>query len=241
MVDRIMAMPEGTRLYLLAPIVRGRKGEYRKELHDLQKRGFTRVKIDGKLHEIDAAPTLNKKLKHDIDVAVDRIVVREGLGNRLADSLETALSLSDGLVFAENADSGERTTFSAKFACPVSGFTIDEIEPRLFSFNNPYGACPACDDRLGTKMFFDPSSSWRTTGSACARARSSPGRIPARNITGQTLDSLAPTAESPPRRLGASCPSACATPFCTARAANPSPCATTTGCAPTRPPSPSRA
>ena len=154
MVDRIMAMKESTRLLLLAPIVRGRKGEYRKELQELQKRGFTRVKVDGKLYDIDAAPTLNKKLKHDIEVVVDRIIVRDGLGNRLADSLETALALADGLVFAENADSGERTTFSAKFACPVSGFTIDEIEPRLFSFNNPFGACSACDG-LGTKMFFD--------------------------------------------------------------------------------------
>src|SRR5258706_12051957 len=155
MVDRIMALPDGTRLYLLAPIIRGRKGEYRKELQDLQKRGFQRVKIDGKLMEIDQAPALNKKLKHDIEVVVDRIVVREGLGTRLADSLETALELADGLVFAENADNGERTTFSAKFACPVSGFTLDEIEPRLFSFNNPFGACPECDG-LGAKMFFDP-------------------------------------------------------------------------------------
>src|SRR5215468_1420775 len=155
MVDRILAMPEGTRLYLLAPVVRGRKGEYRKELADFQKRGFQRVKVDGKMLEIDAVPALNKKLKHDIEVVVDRVVVRPELGNRLADSIETALSLADGLLFAENADSGERTTFSARFACPVSGFTIDEIEPRLFSFNNPYGACPACDG-LGTRLFFDP-------------------------------------------------------------------------------------
>jgi excinuclease ABC subunit A len=155
MVDRIMALKEGTRLYLLAPIIRGRKGEYRKELQDLQKRGFQRVKVDGKLHEIDAVPTLNKKVKHDIEVVVDRIVVRPDLGNRLADSIETALSLADGLLFAENADNGERLTFSAKFACPVSGFTIDEIEPRLFSFNNPFGACPACDG-LGEKLYMDP-------------------------------------------------------------------------------------
>src|SRR5437879_3043574 len=154
MVDRIMALKEGTRLYLLAPIIRGRKGEYRKELQDLQKRGFQRVKVDGKLHEIDAVPTLNKKVKHDIEVVVDRIVIRADLGNRLADSIETALSLADGLLFAENADNGERLTFSAKFACPVSGFTIDEIEPRLFSFNNPYGACPACDG-LGEKLYID--------------------------------------------------------------------------------------
>ncbi len=154
MVDRIMAMPEGTRLLILAPIVRGRKGEYRKELQDLQKRGFERVKVDGALYEMDGVPALNKKVKHDIEVVVDRVVVRAGLGSRLADSLETALSLSDDLVFVDNADSGERTTFSAKFACPVSGFTIDEIEPRLFSFNNPYGACPTCDG-LGTQMYFD--------------------------------------------------------------------------------------
>ncbi|HVJ55877.1 MAG TPA: excinuclease ABC subunit UvrA [Aliidongia sp.] len=155
MVDRIMTMPERTRLLLLAPVVRGRKGEYKKELAEFQKRGFQRVKIDGTLYDIDEAPALNKKLKHDIEVVVDRIVVGPELGNRLADSLETALSLSDGLVFAENPDNGDRTVFSAKFACPVSGFTIDEIEPRLFSFNNPFGACPACDG-LGSKLFFDP-------------------------------------------------------------------------------------
>ncbi len=155
MVDRIKTMAEGTRLYLMAPIVRGRKGEYRKELQELQKKGFQRVKIDGKLYEIAEAPTLDKKYKHDIDVVVDRIVVRPDLGNRLADSIETALTLAEGLAVAENADTGERTVFSARFACPVSGFSIEEIEPRLFSFNAPQGACPACDG-LGVKMFFDP-------------------------------------------------------------------------------------
>src|SRR5688500_7228046 len=152
--DRILAMPDGTRLYLLAPVVRGRKGEYRKELQEFQKRGFQRVKVDGKLYEIDAVPTLNKKVKHDIEVVVDRVVVRPEIKTRLADSLETALELADGLVFVENASTGERTTFSAKFACPVSGFTIDEIEPRLFSFNNPFGACPTCDG-LGSELYFD--------------------------------------------------------------------------------------
>ena len=155
MVDRVKAMPEGTRLYLMAPIVRGRKGEYRKELQELQKKGFQRVKIDGKLYEIAEAPSLDKKYKHDIDVVVDRIVVKPDLGNRLADSIETALGLAEGLAVAENADNGERTVFSARFACPVSGFTIEEIEPRLFSFNAPQGACPSCDG-LGVKMFFDP-------------------------------------------------------------------------------------
>ena len=155
MVDRMMEMGDGTRLLLLAPVVRGRKGEYRKELAELMKRGFTRVKIDGEIHEIEDAPALDKKRKHDIEVVVDRIVIREGLGNRLADSVETALDLADGIMIAENADTGDRTTFSARFACPVSGFTIDEIEPRLFSFNNPYGACPDCDG-LGVKSHFDP-------------------------------------------------------------------------------------
>ena len=155
MVDRIMALPEGTRLYLLAPMVRGRKGEYRKELQELRKQGFQRVKVDGTIHEIDDVPALNKKLKHDIEVVVDRLVVREGLATRLADSVETALQLGDGLLLAEMVDGGEILTFSAKFACPVSGFTIAEIEPRLFSFNNPFGACPACDG-LGQKLYFDP-------------------------------------------------------------------------------------
>ncbi|MDG4601178.1 MAG: excinuclease ABC subunit UvrA [Defluviicoccus sp.] len=155
MVDKIIALPEGTRLLLLAPIARGRKGEYRKELQDLQKRGFQRVKVDGTLYEIDQVPALNKRLKHTIEAVIDRVVVREGLATRLADSVETGLGLSDGLIHAENADTADRLTFSAKFACPVSGFTIPEIEPRLFSFNSPFGACPACDG-LGTEMFFDP-------------------------------------------------------------------------------------
>jgi excinuclease ABC subunit A len=156
MVDRMMTMAEGTRLYLLAPIARGRKGEFRKEIQALAKRGFQRVRVDGTLHDVDGVPALNKKIKHSIEVVVDRLVLRAGIEGRLADSLETALALSDGLVLAEDAEGGGQTTFSAKFACPVSGFTIDEIEPRLFSFNNPFGACPACDG-LGTEMYFDPS------------------------------------------------------------------------------------
>ncbi len=154
MVDQIKALPEGTKLYLMAPIARGRKGEYRKEFLDLRKKGFQRVKIDGKFYEIDDVPTLDKQIKHDISVVVDRLIVKKEMGNRLADSVETALKLSDGLVIIENADNGEEQIFSAKFACPVSGFTISEIEPRLFSFNNPFGACPACDG-LGSKMTFD--------------------------------------------------------------------------------------
>ncbi|MEO9191703.1 MAG: excinuclease ABC subunit A, partial [Acetobacteraceae bacterium] len=156
MVDRVMAMPESTRLLLLAPVVRDRKGEYRKELAELQRRGFTRAKVDGKLYEIGEVPALNRKIKHEIEAVVDRVVVRPGLEQRLADSFETALAMSDGIVYAEEADGGARTVFSSRFACPVSGFTIEEIEPRLFSFNSPHGACPTCDG-LGTQGFFDPA------------------------------------------------------------------------------------
>ena len=157
MVDRVLALPEGTRLYLLAPIARGRKGEFKKDFAELQKKGFARVKVDGRFYEIAEAPSLDKNVKHDIDVVVDRIVVRPDMSARLANSFETALQLADGVAIAEFADrpDQERIIFSAKFACPVSGFTIEEIEPRLFSFNNPYGACPACDG-LGTELFFEP-------------------------------------------------------------------------------------
>jgi len=156
MVDRVLALPEGTRLYLLAPIARGKKGEHRTEFAELQKKGFQRLKIDGNFYEIADAPTLDKKFKHDIDVVVDRVVVRPDMSARMADSFEMALVLSDGITVVEFADKPDkRIIFSAKFACPVSGFTIEEIEPRLFSFNNPYGACPACDG-LGTELFFEP-------------------------------------------------------------------------------------
>ena len=175
MVDRVLEIEEGTRLYILAPIVRGRKGEYKKELAELMKKGFQRVKVDGTFYEIADVPALDKKYKHDIDVVVDRIVVRGDLATRLADSMETALRLAEGLVIAEFADkplgeemtgadavnkskneTHERILFSEKFACPVSGFTIPEIEPRLFSFNNPFGACPTCDG-LGSQKAIDPS------------------------------------------------------------------------------------
>ncbi len=159
-VDRILDMEEGSKLYLLAPIVRGRKGEYRKEFAELQAKGFTRIKVDGELYEIDEIPALNKKLKHDIEVVIDRIAIRNDakdlLQKRLADSVETALNIADGLVIAEDAKNGNQTLFSSKFACPVSGFTIPEIEPRLFSFNSPHGACPHCDG-LGVKNDFDES------------------------------------------------------------------------------------
>src|SRR6202789_1756748 len=160
MVDKITALPEGTRLMLLAPVIRGRKGEYRREIAEWQRNGFQRLKIDGEFYPIEDAPALEKQIKHDIDIVVDRIVTRPEMEQRLADSLETALRLADGIAVAEWADvaPGEkeprRLLFSEKFACPVSGFTISEIEPRLFSFNNPFGACPVCDG-LGHKLAFD--------------------------------------------------------------------------------------
>ncbi|MEM7178975.1 MAG: excinuclease ABC subunit UvrA, partial [Pseudomonadota bacterium] len=157
MVDSVMAMEEGTRAYLLAPIIRDRKGEYKKEFLELRKQGFQRVKVDGTFHDLDDPPVLDKKFRHNIDVVVDRLIVKEGIETRLADSLTTALGLADGIAILETAPAEgepERITFSENFACPVSGFTIAEIEPRLFSFNAPFGACPACDG-LGIEMFFD--------------------------------------------------------------------------------------
>ncbi len=153
-VDQILKMPEGTKLLILAPVARGRKGEYKKEFREYQSKGFQRVKVDGTVYDVDDVPNLNKKLKHDISVVVDRIVVKNDLGNRLADSVETALRLADGLIIAEEADTGKEHLYSEKFACPVSGFTIAEVEPRLFSFNSPHGACPACDG-LGSVLTFD--------------------------------------------------------------------------------------
>jgi excinuclease ABC subunit A len=193
MVDRTMKMEEGTRAYLLAPIIRDRKGEYRKEFTELRKQGFQRVKVDGAFYDLDEPPTLDKKFRHDIDVVVDRIVVREGLETRLADSLRTALDLADGIAIIETAPAeGDpvRSTFSEKFACPVSGFTIPEIEPRLFSFNAPFGACPTCDG-LGKELFFDerlvvPDSDLRVYDGALAPWRK--GKSP---YFLQTIESIA--------------------------------------------------
>ena len=179
MVDRTLSLPEGTRAYLLAPIVRERKGEYRKEFLELRKQGFQRVKVDGQFYELDEPPTLDKKFRHDIDVVVDRIVVRPGSETRLADSFRTALDLADGIAILETAPAEgepERITFSEKFACPVSGFTIPEIEPRLFSFNAPMGACPECDG-LGVELFFDE-------------------RLVVPDITLKVADAIAPWAKS---------------------------------------------
>ena len=190
MVDRISALPEGTRLYLLAPVARGRKGEFRRELAELRKKGFQRVRIDGETMDIADAPALDKKYKHDIEAVVDRLVARRGLETRLADSIETALALSDGLLFADDADTGERHVFSARFACPVSGFSIDEIEPRLFSFNNPFGACPSCDG-LGTRMYFDEELIVPDRGLSLARGAVAPWANSSSKYHAQTLESLA--------------------------------------------------
>jgi len=194
MVDRVMALPDKTKLYILAPIVRGRKGEYRKEFADLMKQGFQRAKIDGEFVRIEDAPALDKNYKHDIDVVVDRVVVRGGLETRLADSFETALRLSDGLAVAELADvkngECERILFSQKFACPVSGFTISEIEPRLFSFNNPHGACPKCDG-LGNELKFDPVQIIPDTAKTLASGAIAPWSKTPSRMYRQTLEALA--------------------------------------------------
>ncbi|MEL7025724.1 MAG: excinuclease ABC subunit UvrA [Pseudomonadota bacterium] len=193
MVDRVMEMEEGTRGYLLAPIIRDRKGEYRKEFLELRKQGFQRVKVDGAFYELDDPPTLDKKFRHDIDVVVDRIVVKEDIETRLADSFRTALDLADGIAILETAPKEgdpERITFSENFACPESGFTIPEIEPRLFSFNAPFGACPDCDG-LGVELFFDerlvvPDQNLTIKDGAIASWRKKPSPYFL-----QTIDSLA--------------------------------------------------
>lgn len=156
MVDKILEYPESTKIILLAPIARGKKGEFKKEFEALQKQGYQRLNIDGQIYNIEELPTLNKNQKHDIEVVVDRLAVKPGIAERLSQSIETVLKLSDGLLFVDFPGGGERKIFSSKFACPVSGFTIEEIEPRLFSFNNPYGACPHCDG-IGARLYMDPN------------------------------------------------------------------------------------
>ncbi|MCJ2037150.1 excinuclease ABC subunit UvrA [Methylobacterium sp. J-068] len=196
MVDRVLALPEKSRLYLLAPVVRGRKGEYRKEIAEFQKKGFQRLRIDGEYYAIDDVPKLDKKLKHDIDVVVDRIVVRADIAARLADSFETALELADGIALIEFADTPEgeapheAITFSSRFACPVSGFTIAEIEPRLFSFNNPFGACPTCGG-IGHEMRIDPELVISDGKLSLKRGVVGPWAKSTSPYYGQTLDALA--------------------------------------------------
>jgi excinuclease ABC subunit A len=196
MVDRVLELTEKTRLMILAPVVRGRKGEYRKEFADWQKKGFQRVKVNGELYDIGDAPVLDKKLKHDIDVVVDRIVVRPDIAARLAESFETALGLAEGIAVAEFVDekaedgSAKRIMFSEKFACPVSGFTIPEIEPRLFSFNNPFGACPICGG-IGHEMRIDPELVIPDQRLALKKGAVAPWAKSTSPYYGQTLDALA--------------------------------------------------
>ncbi|SFG47761.1 excinuclease ABC subunit UvrA [Methylobacterium gossipiicola] len=196
MVDRVLALPEKSRLYLLAPVVRGRKGEYRKEIAEFQKKGFQRLRIDGEYYAIDDVPVLDKKLKHDIDVVVDRVVVRPDIAARLADSFETALDLADGIAVIEFADAPEgeeareKITFSSRFACPTSGFTIAEIEPRLFSFNNPFGACPTCGG-IGHEMRIDPELVISDVTLSLKRGAVGPWAKSTSPYYGQTLDALA--------------------------------------------------
>jgi len=195
MVDRVLELPEKTRLYLLAPVVRGRKGEYRKEIAEFQKKGFQRLKVDGEYYAIDEVPALDKKFKHDIDVVVDRIVVRADIAARLSESFETALELTDGIAVIEYADEKDekgqpkRIVFSSKFACPVSGFTIPEIEPRLFSFNNPFGACPTCGG-IGHEMRIDPALVVPDESLSLKRGAIAPWAKSTSPYYGQTLEAL---------------------------------------------------
>ena len=195
MVDRVLAMPERTRAFLLAPVIRGRKGEYRKELAEFLKRGYQRVKIDGTFYEIAEAPALDKKFKHDIDVVIDRIIVRPDMASRLAEGFEAALDMADGIAVLELADETEedgsprRITFSSKFACPVSGFTIPGIEPRLFSFNNPFGACPACGG-IGHAMAIDPELIVPDEGISLKKGAIAPWAKSASPYYAQTLEAL---------------------------------------------------
>ncbi|MBR1826057.1 MAG: excinuclease ABC subunit UvrA [Alphaproteobacteria bacterium] len=190
MVDKILEYPQGSKLILLAPIARGKKGEFKKEFAELQKKGFQRLEIDGEIYNIEELPNLNKNNKHNIEVVVDRIVIKEGIQTRVAQSVETALKLSDGLLYVENMSDKSRTTFSSKFACPVSGFTIEEIEPRLFSFNNPQGACPHCGG-LGASLYMDPELVVPNENLSLANGAIAPWSVSSHSIFyRQTLNSL---------------------------------------------------
>lgn len=189
-VDKILAYPAGSKLILLSPMARGKKGEFRKEFAELQKKGFQRLEIDGEIYSIDELPNLNKNQKHNIEVVIDRIIVKDGITTRLAQSVETALKLSDGLLYVENMADKSRATFSSKFACPISGFTIAEIEPRLFSFNNPEGACPHCGG-LGASLYMDPELVVPNENLSLANGAIAPWSVSSHSIFyRQTLNSL---------------------------------------------------
>ena len=197
-VDKIKTLPKKSTIYLFSPIVRGRKGEYKKEILSYKKRGFRKIKIDGKIYEIDNIPELNKKIKHEIEILVDRIILNSDLGNRLAESIETSLNLSNGLLYVEYENETlpvkfrkkEKIIFSSKFACPESGFTIEEIEPRLFSFNSPYGACVECDG-IGIKLNVDPNLVIPNEKKTIAEGAIEPWSKSSSLYYAQTLSSLA--------------------------------------------------
>ena len=200
MVDKILELPKNTKIYLLSPVVRGGKGEHRKEIHDFKKSGYTRIKIDNEMYELDDMPSIDKNTKHNISVVVDRLVISDDLGNRLADSIEKALQLSNGLLDVEivelpkgaktKLENGKIITFSERFACPVSGFQIAEIEPRIFSFNSPYGACKQCDG-LGTEMFIDPDMIVPNSNLTLANGAIAPWAYSQSNYYKQTLSGIA--------------------------------------------------
>ena len=190
MVDKILELPQGSKLVLLSPIARGKKGEFKKEFAELQKKGFQRLEIDGEIYNIEDLPELNKNQKHNIEVVIDRIIVKEGIQSRLAQSVETALKLSDGLLYVENISDKSRLRFSSHFCCPVSGFTIAEIEPRLFSFNNPEGACPHCGG-LGASLYMDPELVVPNENLSIANGAIAPWSVSSHSIFyRQTLNSL---------------------------------------------------
>src|SRR5574344_788975 len=190
MVDKILSFAEGSKLMLLSPIARGKKGEFKKEFAELQKKGFQRLNIDDTVYNIEELPELNKNQKHNIEVVVDRIIVKQGISERVAPSVETALKLSAGLLYVEDLNNQTKTTFSSKFACPVSGFTIEEIEPRLFSFNNPQGACPRCGG-LGASLFMDPELIVPNENLSLVQGAIAPWSISSHSMFyRQTLDSL---------------------------------------------------
>ncbi|MCQ2735352.1 MAG: excinuclease ABC subunit A, partial [Alphaproteobacteria bacterium] len=190
MVDKIMEYPEGSKLILLAPIARGKKGEFKKEFAELQKKGFQRLDIDGEIYGIEELPALNKNVKHDIEVVIDRLIIKPGIETRLAQSIESALKLGDGILYVEKMADKSRVIFSSKFACPVSGFTIEEIEPRLFSFNNPEGACPHCGG-LGASLYMDPELVVPNENLSLANGAIAPWSVSSHSIFyRQTLNSL---------------------------------------------------
>ncbi len=189
MVDKILEYPLGTKLLLLAPIARAKKGEFKKDFEKLQQQGFQRLNIDGEVYDIEELPQLNKNQKHNIEVVVDRIIIKDNISERLAQSVETSLKLGDGILYVQESDTKEKKVFSSKFACPVSGFTIEEIEPRLFSFNNPSGACPHCDG-IGARLYMDPDLIVPNKNLSLSQGAIAPWEMGKTSFHRQTIQSL---------------------------------------------------